>query len=328
MKVTPILTNFTSGEISPLLDGRVDISRYYNGVKTLENFIPLPTGGAKRRPGTYYVGTTKTNQQARLVAFQFSVTQAYVLEFTNLLMRVYKDNGIVAVEVVTPYLEADLFDLQFAQDADTMFVTHPSYKPREITRTAHDAWTIKNYAPELLTLDVAPGGAGWAAGETITGNTSGKTSIVVEVLTGTTYRIKNRTGAYTLDEVLTNGTVTADQGAAHPTTTGDPFGADASDDCPSCVSIHEQRLCFANTNNNPQKVWLSVSGDYQDMTTGSDSDDAMVYTIGSEQVNAIRWLSSGRVLGIGTLGGVFSLGSGSDELPITPTTVVVKRETT
>lgn len=70
---------------------------------------------------------------------------------------------------------------------------------------------------ELMTLDVAPGGAGWAAGDTITGVSSGETCIVVEVLTTTTYYVRDRSGTFTLGEVLTNGTDTADQGATYPT---------------------------------------------------------------------------------------------------------------
>ena len=153
MKASPIITNFTSGELSPYLDGRVDISRYYNGAKTLENFIILPQGGIRRRPGTYYVASTKNNGIARLIPFQFSTTQSYILEFGDQYMRVYKDNGQVEAEgggtyeLATPYLEADLFDLQFAQDADMMFIVHPSYKPQELTRTAHNSWSIDDYDP-------------------------------------------------------------------------------------------------------------------------------------------------------------------------------------
>jgi uncharacterized phiE125 gp8 family phage protein len=70
---------------------------------------------------------------------------------------------------------------------------------------------------ELMTLDVAPGGAGWAAGDTITGVTSHNTCIVVTVLTTKTYYVRNRSGDFTLGEVLSNGTATADQGTSYPT---------------------------------------------------------------------------------------------------------------
>lgn len=77
------------------------------------------------------------------------------------------------------------------------------------------AVTSFNDGTELLTLDVAPA-TPWLAGETITGQSSGSTALIVAVTTTTTYQISGRSGAFTLGEVLTNGTVTADQGAAHP----------------------------------------------------------------------------------------------------------------
>lgn len=83
---------------------------------------------------------------------------------------------------------------------------------------------------ELLTLDVAPGGSGWSAGDTITGVTSGETCEIVSVITTLTYYISDRTGAFTLGEVLTNGTDTADQGGANPTTTSLMVIVDSSPD--------------------------------------------------------------------------------------------------
>jgi hypothetical protein len=72
------------------------------------------------------------------------------------------------------------------------------------------------YTTELMTLDVAPTTA-WAVGDTIEGNTSTETCEIVEVLSTTTYNVKNRSGSFTLGEVLTNGTTTADQGLLFPT---------------------------------------------------------------------------------------------------------------
>ena len=95
-KVTPILTSFASGEFSPLLDGRVDISAYYSSAKTLENFLIMPHGGIYRRPGFHYVAETKdSTRKARLIPFEFNVEQAYVLEFGQEYMRVFKNHGQV-----------------------------------------------------------------------------------------------------------------------------------------------------------------------------------------------------------------------------------------
>jgi len=89
-------TNFTSGELSQRLRGRVDVDKYFNGAASLKNFIPMPTGGAFRTPGTVYVGPVKDHtEKARLVSFEFSVTQAYVLEFNDGFIRFYRNGGII-----------------------------------------------------------------------------------------------------------------------------------------------------------------------------------------------------------------------------------------
>ena len=94
-RVSSIITNFRAGEISPRLEGRIDLQKYNEAVKELENMIVFPQGGVTRRPGTYYAGTTKDGGQVRLINFEFSDTQAYVLEFGNNYIRIYKDGGLV-----------------------------------------------------------------------------------------------------------------------------------------------------------------------------------------------------------------------------------------
>jgi len=81
------------------------------------------------------------------------------------------------------------------------------------TARGNTAW---DEVVELMTLDVAPSTA-WAVGDTITGVTSAQSCQILQILTNKTFYIKNRTGAFTLGEILTNGTYTADQGAANPT---------------------------------------------------------------------------------------------------------------
>lgn len=94
-RVSTIVTNFQSGELSPRLEGRIDLQKYTGGAQTLENMLSFPQGGVTRRPGTYYAGTTKDGGKARLIDFQFSDEQAYVMEFGASYIRFYKDGGLL-----------------------------------------------------------------------------------------------------------------------------------------------------------------------------------------------------------------------------------------
>lgn len=256
-----IITNFTRGELKEQLWGRSDIDAFYMGAEDLTNFIVLPTGGITRRPGFTVIKEVKdSTKKTILIPFQFSTIQGYVLEFGHEYIRFYYMGAgqIVdeasAYEIASPYGEDDLSELQYAQDADVMWICHPDYKPRKLSRTGHTSWTLVNYEP-----------------------------------------------------------------------TEDPFGADASDDCPRAVTIFQKRLYFAGTNDAPQTIWGTKVGDYENMTTGANDDDALQFTIGSAQVNVIRWLQGGDKLAGGTMGGIFTISGGPE--PITPTNVMAERDT-
>ena len=92
-RVAVELTNFTGGELSPRLDGRTDLAKYASGCSTLENLVVYPHGSAARRPGSTFVAeVADSDNKTRLIPFEFSTTQTYMLEFSNLKMRVYKDS--------------------------------------------------------------------------------------------------------------------------------------------------------------------------------------------------------------------------------------------
>lgn len=155
----PALTAFNSGELSPLLDARIDFSKYGNGCKTLDNMIPTVQGPAVKRPGTKFVATVKTQaNQTWLSTFEYNVSNAYVLEFGDRYIRFYTQHGQLIsgtpVEVVTPYLQADLFNsdgtcrLRMAQSGDFLYITHPSYEPRILQRTTATSFTLTTFRPE------------------------------------------------------------------------------------------------------------------------------------------------------------------------------------
>lgn len=103
-KASPIRSSFNAGELSPLLDGRVDIAKYNNGCRSIENFIPAVQGPAVRRGGTRYVNDVYiTGARAWLMPFQFNTQQAFVLEFGAYYIRFYTDHGILLTSGVASY---------------------------------------------------------------------------------------------------------------------------------------------------------------------------------------------------------------------------------
>lgn len=148
MKTSQILTSFNAGVFSPRLNGRVDLSKYYNACRTLSNMIVYPHGGASRRFGTVFVAETKSSATiARLIPFQFNIEQAYILEFGHYYIRVFKDNGqvvsgVTPYEIASPYATSVLADLQYVQNADQMRIVNQSVYPQLLTRSGHTSWTI------------------------------------------------------------------------------------------------------------------------------------------------------------------------------------------
>lgn len=94
---------------------------------------------------------------------------------------------------------------------------------------------------------------------------------------------------------------------------------------PAHVTLFEERLVFANTASEPQTLFFSVGGDYTNFTAGTDNDDALSYTIGSNQVNVIQYLSSSRSLIVGTSGAEFNVRA-TEDAPISPTNIVIKQQ--
>jgi hypothetical protein len=94
--------SFIGGELAPSLHGRIDLQRYGQAAKRIENFIVEPHGGVCNRPGSEFFAQTKMQdgKYVRLITFSPSVNEQYVLEFGHLYLRVYDQNGPV---LTTPY---------------------------------------------------------------------------------------------------------------------------------------------------------------------------------------------------------------------------------
>ena len=419
-RVAVQLTNFTGGELSPRLDGRNDLAKYASGCKTLENMIVYPHGSAARRSGTDFVAEVENSaEKTRLVPFEFSTTQTYILEFGNEYIRFYKDDGAIleanktitgitqanpgvvsitahgysngdtvvisgvvgmtevngkrfkvanvntddfelqdidgvdidttsftayasggianrVYQIATTYLTADLFQIKYAQSADVMYLCHPEYSVKKLSRTGHTSWTITEVdfdnGPYLddnitaVTLSSSQHTVG--TGRTLTA--SAATFVSTDV--GRLVRFRDGYGkitAFTSSTAVT-WTIIKDTGSGSAST---DWGLGAFSDTtgyPSCVTFYEQRLVFAGTEAQPQTLYFSRSGDYENMDENRGGtiadDDAIIYTIASNQVNAIRFLSATRTLIVGTVGGEFSVSGGGTDDPVTPTNILIKKQ--
>jgi len=94
--VAPIQSNFNGGELSPTIEGRVDINKYTNGLQRMRGFIPLVQGPARRRSGTRFVAEVEDSTvRTWLFSFIFSDDAAFVLEFGDNVMRFYTNHARV-----------------------------------------------------------------------------------------------------------------------------------------------------------------------------------------------------------------------------------------
>jgi hypothetical protein len=153
-------TNFSTGELDPLLRARVDIDQYNNALEKATNVVVQPQGGIKRRPGMKHIvelpgsGSESVANGVRMIPFEFSVDDSYMLVFTHQRMYVVKNGALITAinGGANPYLTtsitgAMLAEINWTQSADTLIVVHPDLPPTKIVRGANDAsWTAGTIA--------------------------------------------------------------------------------------------------------------------------------------------------------------------------------------
>lgn len=150
-KTRRIQTNWSKGELSPLVDGQPDLAAYFEGAKRLENFLLLRQGGIRRRNGTRMLAEVKdSNADTILIPFEASVNASYVLEAGDTYFRIYKDktqvqSAGVPVELTTPYLTVDLRAIHYTQSADVLFLFHTLYQQREVSSISDASWAISTF---------------------------------------------------------------------------------------------------------------------------------------------------------------------------------------
>lgn len=432
-KVSPLQGNFNTGEVSPLLFGRVDQERYASSLAKCLNYIPTIQGGLIRRSGTIFVSEVKfSSRYTRLVRFEFSVTQAYVIEFGHHYFRFYKDNSIITIsdlavtaitkasvavvtsaahgfsngdriiltdvngmtevnnrefivasvatntfelkdvngvnvnstgfttytsgglasevyEIATPYDELDLFQLKFTQSADVLYIVHPAYEPRSLSRTGHTNWTLsvmsfldgpflnQNTTSTTLTPSAFTGTGVTLTASSVVGinNDTGFKSTDV----GRSIRLKEGTiSGYVVVTGYTSPTVVTVTCISSIINTNPKalwrMGVwSGTTGYPSCVIFYEDRLFFAGVPDFPQRLDGSRSGDYQNFSP-SDADGtitashALGFVLNSNDVQAIQWMTSDeKGLLVGTVKAEWVVRASSPDEALTPVNITAKQAT-
>ena len=124
-------TNFTAGELDPRLLGRTDLKSFENGAAKLRNVVVDTTGGVRRRPGTAYVATAEG--EGRLAALETGPSQAWLLVFSEFRVDIYRE-GVWQAMVATPWSQAHLPQIVWAQQDDSLLVVHPDIPPHRLSR--------------------------------------------------------------------------------------------------------------------------------------------------------------------------------------------------
>jgi hypothetical protein len=91
-----IQTSLNAGELAERMAGRVDFQKYFNGLSTMVNAIPLKQGGAEKRPGLEWVAEAKG--KAKLIPFEFSVEDTVIIEAGDEYMRFFTEAGQIKVD--------------------------------------------------------------------------------------------------------------------------------------------------------------------------------------------------------------------------------------
>lgn len=138
----PLITNFSKGELSPLLEGRPDLAAFFEGGSTLENWLMLRQGGVTRRPGFRFISEVKNSfKDTTLLSFESSVDDAFIIEAGDGYDRFYKNKARLSVETLSPYTEAQLREVHYTQSVDVIFRFHQMVQQHKTSRIADTNWS-------------------------------------------------------------------------------------------------------------------------------------------------------------------------------------------
>lgn len=352
-RLVAIQTNFSSGELDPLLRARVELEQYKNGAETLTNVLVQPQGGVRRRGGLKHLmeipSAASPANGTRSVPFEFSVDDSYMLIFANQRMYVFKDRTLITningsgnpYLAVTAVTSSILSTMCWTQSADTLIITHKDINPIKIVRGGTDAtWTVSNISfvgiPKYAFTIAYSNPAGTltpsatSGAITLTASAASFTAASVGQYVNAVPQGRARIVGYTSTTVVSavteipffNTSAIATGSWEYESGYEDVWSSTKG--WPRTCTFHEGRLYFGGSKFRPSTVWGSKVGQFFDFNPDQVyDDDAVEATLDTNSLNVITDIISGRDLQVFTTGGEFYVPqSGLD--PITPTNFFVK----
>ena len=307
MPATLIQPSFGKGELSPSLHGRVDLEQYRVGLATALNGYIMPQGGFVSRPGFRHIAVAK-----EFTAWEWDAATAYVADDTVLYgtdtwVALASSTNVEPGTDSTKWTQLKVRLIPFVFSTVQAYILEFGHKyirvykegghvlnggnPVEITTTytADEIFSL-NYCQSADILHLCHPDHAPAK------------------LTRTSHT------AWTLSDISFT--------SPPAWTTG----------YPALCTFFEQRFVLAASPGKPQQIAMSRSADYYNFNTNTSSggdpldDDACVYTIAANQVNAIKWLVPMETLLMGAAGGEWKLTGGSNDV-VTPTSISIKPQT-
>ena len=338
-------TNFTSGELSPLLSSRIDSEAYKNGGKTLTNVRLRAQGGVTRRPGLRYFQTL-SNVPYQTEPYIYDEDEAYLLLFSNTkleIVDVSDPTNILQTITSCPWLTAHIGNIVVSQSGDTMIIVNPNFEIKKLTRTSATNFNLTDYSFDTSggklfmpyhkfaakSITISPTGTSGS----VTLNSS-SVNVFQAAHNGMYLRLVD-SAKTVVHALITNytdsSTVTATlSGAIANTNAIDEWSEPAFSSIrgfPRTVTFHDQRLIFGGSRDLPNFLFMSKTGEFFNFDVGTGLDDESIQVqIAENQVSEIKALSSFRHLSIFTSEQELYVPT-TENRPLTPATITVKSQT-
>ena len=354
MRIVQFQTNFSSGEIDPLLRARTDLAQYQNGLETAKNVIVQPQGGIRRRDGLKFIHDFTGFTDFKIIPFEFSVNDSYTLVFVNQRIYIFKA-GVLQTNInasgndylaATAITGAMLDEINYTQAVDTLILCHEDLEPQRLVRIADTSWSIAalpiTNIPAYAWTPVTSNPAATLTPSAVAGNIIVTASAGVFTLSAASYvgqhiyinpfgtlRIIEKQSTTILKCFTEVGLFNTDAVASGEweLELGWEDSWSVARGWPRSATFHEGRLYFGGSKQRQNTIWGSRVIDYFNFDLGTALDDeAVEATINTDQFNAITHIVSGNIMRVFTTGGEFIVSqAGAD--PITPATFLVRPQT-